>query len=276
MAFIKFLTSRAFVIQLLIFFGIVLLFIFGFLKWADYYTQHGKEIKVPDLTGYSLNEIEDIIHKLDLKYVVLDSSEYYPEKPVFSVLNQYPAPEALVKPGKVIKLTINPSGPRLIKVPNLVERSRKRAIYDLESKGFKLGKITYVPYIGKDMVVAAQHAGRELTSNDYLPKGSTIDLVVGMGLDSELIAVPFLLGKSYSVARQLLIQLGLNVGYLDIEPGTDTAKAFVYRQEPMPTTRKTLFKGSEINIWITSDYNKMPMDSLSYFSIYYNDENAGF
>jgi beta-lactam-binding protein with PASTA domain len=276
MNFIKFLTSKTFVIQLLIFFVLVFLFIFGFLRWANYYTLHGKEIKVPDLSGYSLSEVEDILQKLELKFVVLDSSEYYPDKPIFSVLSQYPAPEALVKPGKIIKLTINPSGPRLVKVPNLVERSRKRAVYDLESKGFKVGKITFIPYIGKDMVVAAQHMGRELTSNDYLPKGSVIDLVVGMDLDSELLEVPYLLGKNFTTARQILSQLGLNIGYLNIEPGTDTSRAFVYRQEPMPTIKKTIFKGSEISIWLTSDYNKMPMDSLSYFSIQQNHEEMDF
>ncbi|MFN3951648.1 MAG: PASTA domain-containing protein [Thermaurantimonas sp.] len=266
MSFLKFLASRAFLYQIIIFLFLVIAAIFGFLKWAEFYTLHGHEVIVPDIKGYSLNEAEYLLEKAELKSTVLDSSEYYPDKPILSVISQYPAAGATVKPGKEIKLTINPSGPRLVKVPNLIERSRRRAIYDLESKGFRLGRISYVPYIGKDMVIAAQHNGRELSANDYLPKGSVIDLIVGLGLDHELIDVPFLLGKPLAVIKNILFTRGLNLGFTAFDYGTDTSKAFVYRQEPLPTLEKTIMKGSEISVWLTSDYTKMPVDSLTYFS----------
>ncbi|MFN4299055.1 MAG: PASTA domain-containing protein [Thermaurantimonas sp.] len=266
MSFLRFLGSKTFLYQILILLLVVVVAVYGFLKWADYYTMHGYELNVPDLKGYSLFEAESELQRLELKSVVLDSSEYYPDKPILSVISQYPAPGAKVKPGKEIKLTVNPSGPRLVKVPNLVERSRRRAIYDLESKGFRLGRISYVPYIGRDMVVAAQHNGRELSSNDYLPKGSVIDLVVGLGLDNELIEVPYLLGKNFATVKNILLSRGLNLGFIAFDYGTDTAKAFVYRQEPMPSLDKTIMRGSEISIWLTTDNTKMPVDSLTYFS----------
>ncbi len=273
MSFLKFLASRVFLYQLLILVIVAIVAVYGFLKWADFYTMHGREINVPDLKGYSLSEAEHLLEKTELKSVVLDSSEYYPDKPILSVISQFPAAGATVKPGKEIKLTINPSGPRMVRVPNLIERSRRRAIYDLESKGFRLGRISYVPYIGKDMVIAAQHNGRELSSNDYLPKGSVIDLTVGLGLDNELIEVPFLLGKPLAVIKNILLTKGLNLGFTAFDYSTDTSKAFVYRQEPMPTLEKTIMKGSEISIWLTSDYTKMPVDSLTYFGTIESDED---
>lgn len=274
MNFLRFLGSRTFLYQIVILLLVVVVAVYGFLKWADYYTMHGYELEVPDLKGYSLHEAESELEKMELKSVVLDSSEYYPDKPILSVISQYPAPGAKVKPGKEVKLTINPSGPRLVRVPDLVERSRRRAIYDLESKGFRLGRISYVPYIGKDMVVAAQHNGRELSPNDYLPKGSVIDLVVGLGLDNELIEVPYLLGKNFATVKNILLSRGLNLGFIAFDYGTDTAKAFVYRQEPMPTLDKTIMRGSEISIWLTTDNTKMPVDSLTYFNsqVSENDE----
>lgn len=274
MNFLRFLGSRTFLYQIVILLLVVVVAVYGFLKWADYYTMHGYELEVPDLKGYSLHEAESELEKMELKFVVLDSSEYYPDKPILSVISQYPAPGAKVKPGKEVRLTINPSGPRLVRVPDLVERSRRRAIYDLESKGFRLGRISYVPYIGKDMVVAAQHNGRELSPNDYLPKGSVIDLVVGLGLDNELIEVPYLLGKNFATVKNILLSRGLNLGFIAFDYGTDTAKAFVYRQEPMPTLDKTIMRGSEISIWLTTDNTKMPVDSLTYFNsqVSENDE----
>lgn len=274
MNFLRFLGSRTFLYQIVILLLVVVVAVYGFLKWADYYTMHGYELEVPDLKGYSLHEAESELEKMELKSVVLDSSEYYPDKPILSVISQYPAPGAKVKPGKEVRLTINPSGPRLVRVPDLVERSRRRAIYDLESKGFRLGRISYVPYIGKDMVVAAQHNGRELSPNDYLPKGSVIDLVVGLGLDNELIEVPYLLGKNFATVKNILLSRGLNLGFIAFDYGTDTAKAFVYRQEPMPTLDKTIMRGSEISIWLTTDNTKMPVDSLTYFNsqVSENDE----
>lgn len=273
MNFLKFILSKVFLYQILILLFVFIVATYGFLKWAEFYTLHGQELEVPDLKGYSLFEVENELKKLGLKSVVLDSSEYYPEKSVLSVISQYPAAGARVKPGKEIKLTINPSGPRLVKVPNLIERSRRRAIYDLESKGFRLGRISYVPYIGKDMVIAAQHNGRELSMNDYLPKGSTIDLVVGLGLDNELLEVPFLLGKNFSTVKNILLSRGLNLGYVSFDRGSDTANAFVYQQEPSPTLDKTILRGSEISIWLTSDNTKMPADSLTYFSIIVSDDD---
>ena len=266
MSFLKFFASKVFLYQLLILFLILVVAAFGFLRWADLYTMHGHEINVPDLKGYSIFDAQSQLEKIKLKSVVLDSSEYYSDKPILSVISQYPAAGATVKPGKEIKLTINPSGPRLVKVPDLIERSRRRAIYDLESKGFLLGRVSYVPYIGKDMVVAAQHNGRELSASDYLPKGSVIDLIVGLGLDNELIEVPFLLGKPLAVIKNILLTQGLNLGYTAFDYLTDTSKAFVYRQEPMPTLEKAIMKGSEVSVWLTSDYTKMPVDSLTYFS----------
>ncbi|GCD78317.1 hypothetical protein JCM31826_17990 [Thermaurantimonas aggregans] len=275
MSFLRFIGSKTFLYQILILLLVVVVAVYGFLKWADYYTMHGHEIDVPELKGYSLSEAESELERIGLKSVVLDSSEFYSDKPILSVISQYPAPGAKVKPGKEIKLTINPSGPRLVKVPNLVERSRRRAIYDLESKGFRLGRISYVPYIGKDMVVAAQHNGRELSPNDYLPKGSIIDLVVGLGLDNELMEVPYLLGKNFTTVKNILLSRGLNLGFIAFDYGTDTAKAFVYRQEPMPTLDKTIMRGSEVSIWLTTDNTKMPVDSLTYFNSLVS-EDEGF
>jgi hypothetical protein len=103
-----------------------------------------------------LEETKETLDPLGLTFEVLDSSEFYPNLPPMSVISFYPNTGHKVKKGRTINISLNPSGPRMIKIPDVIEKSRRRAIYDLESKGFRLGKLSYVPYIGKDMVVGMQ------------------------------------------------------------------------------------------------------------------------
>ena len=46
---------------------------------------------------------------------------------------------------------------------------------------FKIGKITYVNNIGKDMVLKLSHKGKTLRAGDKLAKTSVIDLQLGNG-----------------------------------------------------------------------------------------------
>ena len=113
--------------------------------------------------------------------VVLDSANYNPNYPRFSVIEQLPEAGSLVKENRKIYLTLNPSGYRKVAVPEIIRRTLRQARPTLEALGFELGEITYANDIGKDEVLAIKHKGRTIAPGTMLPKTSKIDLVVGNG-----------------------------------------------------------------------------------------------
>ncbi len=93
---------------------------------------------------------------------VQDSANYNPDYPKFSVIDQDPKAGAKVKEDRKIYITVNPSGYRKINVPDLRERTFRQAKPTLEALGFKVGKITYVDNIAKDLVLGMTFKGEEL------------------------------------------------------------------------------------------------------------------
>jgi beta-lactam-binding protein with PASTA domain len=112
---------------------------------------------------------------------VQDSANFNPDYPRFSVIDQDPSAGAKVKEDRKIYITVNPSGYRKIGVPDLIERTFRQAKPTLEALGFKVGKLTYVDNIAKDLVLQMQYKGKDIKQGDKLPKTTAIDLVLGNG-----------------------------------------------------------------------------------------------
>lgn len=272
---LRFLFSRTFLANLilaLILGGLVLGGIAYFLK---VYTRHGDYIAVPDLKELALVEVEQVLAPKQLNYEVIDSSEYDPSFPRGAVINQYPDAGHSVKAGRLIRLTINPLQPRKIVVPNLIEKTKRRALYDLESKGFVVGELSYVPYIGKDVVVDVKVAGRSLERQEAFQKGTVIDLVLGQGLGSTFIKVPYLRFLNAEEAEAKLKSASLNIGSLIYdEEVEDSTLALVYRQNPEPSLEPQIKPGMEVDLWLTADYTKIPNDSLNFQNVVPGDSIA--
>lgn len=265
MKLIRFLLSKTFWANV-----ILATLVLGGLLWGlNYtlheYTRHGETIRIPDLTGLALPEVDDRLKKLGLSFRVLDSSEYTPKHPRGSVINQYPRPGAEVKKGRELNLTINPFQPRKIALANLRDKTKRRALYDLKSKGFKVGELQYVPYLGKDVVVDVKVNGVTVKSGQKFPKGTTVDLVLGQGLGDVKIPVPYLRWLTLKEAKTKLQEKSLNPGSVIYDQEiTDTATALVYRQNPAPNLKPAIRPGLEVDLWLTNDYSKIKVDSLQF------------
>jgi len=181
MSLIKFLTSKTFLKQLLIAGGVLIVLCFITLKWLNIKTNHGKFETVPDLKGKSLEVAQVELKQNNLVMVVQDSSNYNPDYPPFAVIEQDPVSGSKVKEDRKIYLSLNPSGYRKMQVPDLIESTFRQAKPTLEALGFKVGKLTYVDNIGKDIVLKMTHDGENLEPGTLLPKTSKIDLVLGNG-----------------------------------------------------------------------------------------------
>tara|TARA_R110002050_G_scaffold84581_1_gene180638 strand:+ start:1042 stop:1884 length:843 start_codon:yes stop_codon:yes gene_type:complete len=265
MKIISFLKSKTFFANLVLATLLIAGLFFGLNYFLASYSRHGENIKVADLNSLALSEVDKILSEKGLFYEVIDSSEYDPQFPRGSVVAQYPEAGSSVKVGRSIRITINPFKPRKIEMPMLVEKTKRRAIYDLESQGFVVGNLIYVPYIGKDVVIEVKIGDRSVMPGEKLTKGTIIDLVLGQGLSDELILSPYLRWKTLDEAREDLLASSLNLGSVIYdEEITDTAAALVYRQSPPPSLNPSIQMGREIDLWLTNDYTKIANDSLEF------------
>lgn len=181
MGFFKFIFSKTFLIQLVIAAVLIVVLTFLALRWLDYTTNQDQRIEVPDLARMSLDVVDDRLAEKDLRFEIIDSANFNPDFPKYSVIEQAPEPGQLVKENRKIYLTLNPSGYRKIMIPDLIRRTRRQAEPTLRSLGFEIGDVTYKPDIAKDAVLELRHKGKMLQPGDELMKTSRIDLVLGDG-----------------------------------------------------------------------------------------------
>ena len=181
MSIVKFLTSKVFFKQLALAIVAIVVLSFLILKWLNITTNHGEFVTVPDLKGKSLETVEIELNDNDLRMEIQDSANYNPNYPKYSVIEQNPIAGAQVKENRKIYLILNPSGYRKVEVPNVLKRTFRQAKPQLEALEFKIGEITYIDNIGKDVVLGLKHKGKTLEPGTMLPLTSKIDVVLGNG-----------------------------------------------------------------------------------------------
>lgn len=181
MSFFKFLFSKTFLIQLGLAVLALVLIVFLTLQWLEYSTNQDQRIEVPDLSSLTLDDVEERLDDMDLRYEILDSANFNPDYPRYAVIDQVPKPGKEVKENRKIYLTLNPSGYRKVAVPDLIRRTRRQVEPTLRSLGFEIGDVTYKPDIAKDAVLELRHKGQLVEPGDELMRTSKIDLVLGDG-----------------------------------------------------------------------------------------------
>ena len=182
MGFFRFIFSKTFLIQLVLA-GIVLVILaFLAMQWLDYSTNQDQRIEVPDLAKMNLDIVEDRLDELNLDFEILDSANFNPDFPRYSVIEQAPAPGKFVKEDRKIYLTLNPSGYRKVEIPeNLIRKTRRQVEPTLRSLGFEIGDVSYKPDIAEDAVLEIRHKGKLVEAGEKLMKTSVLDHVLGDG-----------------------------------------------------------------------------------------------
>lgn len=181
MGLFKFIFSKTFLIQLGLAVIALVIIAFATLEWLEYSTKQDQRIAVPDLAKLSLDVVEDRLDEMDLRYEIMDSANFNPDFPKYSVIDQVPLPGEHVKENRKIYLTLNPSGYRKVVVPDMIRRTRRQVEPTLKSIGFEIGDITYKSDIAPDAVLELRHKGKLVKPGDELMETSVIDLVVGDG-----------------------------------------------------------------------------------------------
>lgn len=179
--FFNFIRSKVFLIQLGLAILASILVVFLILKWLKSTTNHGEFVEVPDFSKMSVMEMRKTVEDAGLRYQVLDSSNYNPEYPRFSILEQNPAAGNKVKSNRKIYFTVNPSGYKKVTVPDIIQVTQRNATSMLRAVGLEVQRVTYIDELGRDMVYRMKHKGKYIKPGDKLPKTSKVELICGNG-----------------------------------------------------------------------------------------------
>nr|WP_288932045.1 PASTA domain-containing protein [uncultured Allomuricauda sp.] len=179
--FFNFLKSKTFLIQLGLAAVAVLVLVFVALQWLKGTTNHGEFVEVPDFSKMSVMEMREAVEEAGLRYQVLDSSDFNPDYPRFSILDQNPPAGNKVKTNRKIYFTVNPSGYKKVTVPDIIQVTQRNASSMLKAVGLEVERVTYIDELGKDMVYRMKFKGKYIKPGDKLPKTSKVELICGNG-----------------------------------------------------------------------------------------------
>lgn len=258
--FFLFLVSKPFwgsVIAMVIIVGLA---IFGVSIFLDDYTKHNDFVEVPVFEGFHYSEVDEFISDKNLRFEISDSI-FDPMQPGGIVLDQLPKAGELVKSNRKIYLTINSVIPPSVILPELRDITVRQVVSKIETYGLKVDSLIYKPAECDNCVIGVLHKGEEVLPGTRIEKGSSLSLIIGEGIGSEKLPIPYLYKMTLQEVRALLNSQGLNVGYYEFDTTAvnqlDSAKAFVFRQNPVYDTVNEVRQGQAFELFFTLDSNKI-------------------
>jgi beta-lactam-binding protein with PASTA domain len=262
---LKYITNRPLWVNIAVGLGIVIAVFVVFVLSLNWITHHGESKTVPSVTGKPFNEAQQILEKEGFELVVQDSVYYDSLKPGM-VIKQVPEADEVVKVNRTVYITVNRVIPPDVAMPNLIGYTFRNAEMILKNMGLRLGDTTYKADFAKNSVLEQLYNGNSISPGTNIKMGSAISLVIGSGIGNEDMAVPKLIGLTYSEAKILLETSGLIVGSIIADPMVrDTTNAFIYKQTPTYRTadgfRVRIRPGQMIDVWLSVE--KPVMDSTS-------------
>lgn len=220
--------------------GFFLLVNYVFLPW---YVNHGSRLSVPSVIGMTTEKAKEVLEGASLQTVEADIKPD-PSQPAGVVINQNPLPNAVVKDGRRVYLTIS-GGEVLVSVPLLRGRSLRDARFALERFGLTLGAVSYA---GSETFPENTIMDQAVAADSKIGKGSGVGITVSRGALTQDIVVPQVIGKSIGEAEKILAQAGLKVGIITFQPSFDLLPNTVVDQ--FPRVGDPARQGQEVDLFI--------------------------
>ena len=210
------------------------------------YVGHNEMIVVPDVTEMPVEQARDALMSANLQAQV-ESSRFNPKLPRDVVVDQSPRPQASVKPGRRVYLTINSGSTPSVTVPDVEGISRVEALNRIAAAGLRSENADIQP----DSIphphpntITRQHP----PAGTVLEEGSRVRIWYSTGYGDRFVVVPDLAGLTVREARQLLLSRRLRSVVMEAPEDEDTDVLTVVRQNYQPGTR--LKEGHEIRLFV--------------------------
>ncbi|MFK8045053.1 MAG: PASTA domain-containing protein [Crocinitomicaceae bacterium] len=252
----SFIFSKKYLYHILAIIIVWIIVIFGTLWYLKSHTNFGEKIAVPSLYKIHADDIEELMQSKGLDYEIVDSV-YIDNWPKGTVCWQHPKPtdstSQFVKSGRIIQLSVVPLKPKMVKVPIVLDESKRMAEGHLEALGIRV-KVTYKPSnVGKGYVMEQIVGGKQVKKDQevIVPKGSLVELIVAKGNGGVMVSLPNLQGLTISQARQRLINL--NLALHEECPSCNSEEEFenavIKSQSPLGGEGANAASGSIITVW---------------------------
>lgn len=145
--------------------------------WMNSYTHHSERVEMPSLSGMPATEAARLLEQKGLQSMIIDS--VYADMRPGSVVEQLPAAGLPVKKGRIVYLTINAIGVRMVKMQEVREGGSRQALSTLRSLGFQVDSVRQVPSEMHDLVLSVTTGDQEMVPGAEYPYGTHVVVSVG-------------------------------------------------------------------------------------------------
>jgi beta-lactam-binding protein with PASTA domain len=214
----------------LIYTGIILAFFVTGILIANFLVMpllvgRGEEVVVPNVCDLTLDDAIEQLKGARLEGVVVERrfDQIIKEG---SVIIQEPLPEARVKKGRIINLTVS-LGPETIKVPYLMGISYEQSVSIIRRLGLVIAKVDSA---FSDSVELGKVIGTSPEAETGVKKGDGVILILSKGIIKKM---PNIVGVQLSQAQLTLEKMGLVMGKIEEVQGSGK-KGTIIVQNPEP------------------------------------------
>lgn len=168
---------------------------------------HGREVKVPNLTGLSLSDASKKANSMGLR-LNLENRFYSPDIAPGTVLAQSPVAGSTVRREWAVRVTES-LGPQQVAIPEVVGQSERAASVNVRRLSLDLGTVAHLAAPGEAGVVLAQTPNANAVGVDR-PQVSVL-LSAAEEAQNEAFVMPSLVGLTLAGAAARASALGLHV-----------------------------------------------------------------
>jgi beta-lactam-binding protein with PASTA domain len=187
----------------------------------------GREVKIPDLTGKSSADAQQILQMRRVGMKVED--KLYSSYPVDSIVRQSPAPDMNLKVGEDVYVVVS-LGSQKETIPLLEQNTLRAARIELLRSGLQIGEVSNV-YLGDqpaDTVLMQDPApGQQNVTSPH------VDFLVSLGPRPGAFVMPDLTGLPFAEAQLRLTSAGLKLAKVTPVPAPGAVPSSVVSQTPV-------------------------------------------
>ena len=240
------------------FLGLGLLLIIGLISGGYYifdkilmpnYVGHEDFVTVPNVQNLEVEDAKLTLARMNLPAEV-ESGRFNPDLPRNLVVDQSPAANVQVKPGRRIYLTINTGATPESTVPSLSGVSVDEAKNRLNAAG-----LVALPSDIRPDSIPSPH--KNMVTKQFpepgkiVKEGSRVRLWYGTGLGNKLVTVPDVVGLTAREAQNVLLRQKIRSVVLGSPSVTDKSRMEIVRQSLAEGTR--VKEGYEVRLFVQNE-----------------------
>lgn len=171
-----------------------------------WYTKHGQEMELPEVTGKPLQEAVELLKQHGLRPVIKDST-YDSRYPAGYVVQQRPQAYATVKEGRRVYLVVS-IGEKPQFMPSLIGSTPQDAQFRLRDLGLEVNQIIYE---FSDLYPRGVVINQSIPPGEQVHRNQKVNLTVSLGPVPSSQVMPNLVGKLFLNAQKELEVLGIPI-----------------------------------------------------------------